>query len=77
MQVIAFLITYFSDDLRNTYMLQVFLRYFASYIRVHFNDISYGFYVVLTSEISLYVAYSKEANFVQSCDSYILRVDYQ
>jgi integrase len=35
MQVIAFLITYFSDDLRNTYMLQVFLRYFASYIRVH------------------------------------------
>jgi len=37
MQVIAFLITYFSDDLRNTYMLQVFLRYFASYIRVHLN----------------------------------------
>ena len=35
MQVIAFLITYFSDDLRNTYMLQVSLRYFASYIRVH------------------------------------------
>lgn len=37
MQVIALLITYFSDDLRNTYMLQVSLRYFASYIRVHPN----------------------------------------
>lgn len=35
MQVIAFLIIYFSDDLRNTYMLQVFPWDLFSYIRVH------------------------------------------
>lgn len=48
MQVIAFLIIYFSDDLRNTYMLQVFLRYFASYIRVHPSDLICAIHILVT-----------------------------